>query len=1123
MNSYISEIQNKLRAAIEREKRRDGLSNLLVWIFVGFVGLFFVTLIELLSHLESSARTGLFFVWISALVIIFFVFVVYPFVKDFYSFLKPNYVEAAKKIGNKFPEIKDELSNAIQLLEDRNAFHSEQLVEAAFKRVYEKSTLLNFISTVDFSSTKKLLRLTLITALTTILCLLFIPVLNAAALRLFNYEKNFSAPPAFVFKVTPGNKEITKGESVLITVQTVGKNIDEITLYTKSAEQTEAREINLLRDSLGSFNYEAVSLKSKTEYFASADGLTSNTYTISVINRPIITSLDVTIIPPAYSKLPSVIQKDNGNITALPGSKIRLSATASRELEKAKILFGDGSYKPLLVNYSKAATEISVNGNVNYQLIINDKQGFENANPITYSIKTISDFPPAIELISPTANVTLGNETKLSLITKIRDDYGFSSLNLNYKLSQSKYREPEGIFTKTPVTISKEKKEDDVYYVWNLSPFYLAEGEALTFFLEVFDNDNINGPKSARTESLTIYVPSLEQILAKSEEAQDNSIKELSETLKEAERLQQEMKKISDDMKLNNREVSWQEKERIEKTVEKFKQLGEKVEDISQKLSEMQNELTKNNLLSEETLQKYNELQELMNQFDSKELRDALAKMNEALKNMMRDNVQMSMEELKANEEYFKKSIERTLNLLKRIQAEQKVDELIKRTEDISEKLDELKKQTEQSNLNDLQRKNELSRKQNEITESLKKLNDAMKDAQDKMSGLKDMPKEEMQNLAEEFDKQNNAELSDEAMEDIQQMLKQPAIQNQQMLAGNMKNMKQMMKNMQSAMKQMNQTKTFLDMAKILNDLLELSKQQEGLKNETEQMSPYSQEFGKNAREQNKIRNSLNKVLQNMSALSQKTFAITPEMGKALGQALSEMQQSVSVMQTPGASQLAFRNQTNAMAQLNEAAGMLKGRMEQMLQGGQSGGMMSMLQQLQQMAQQQMSLNQLTQMINQGRLSQEMMSQMQRLAQQQEAIRKSLEQLNQEAKQSGQSKRLASNLEQILNEMKEVITNLQSEKVDDELIKQQEKILSKLIDTQRSVNERDFERDRKSNTGENVARNTPPELILTTEEGKNKLRDELQKAIREGYKKDYENLIRKYFEALENVQRERAN
>lgn len=1116
MNSYLHEIQNKLRSVVEKEKRRDGLNNLLVCVFVGCIVLFFTVLLEWAFHYNSSDRTGLFWTWSSTVVIIFIMMVIYPFIKDFYTFLKPNYVETAKRVGSHFPEIKDELSNALQLLNDKNTFHSHQLVEAAFKRVYDKSAGLIFTSIVDFSRTQKMFRLTFVTALITILSLSFIPGINSAAHRFFNYDKDFSSPPAFIFEISPGNKQVTKGESVLITIKTTGKTINQLTLYKKTAEQSEAVEVNIEPDSSGLFLHKFISLNSTTEYFAAASGLTSVKYKITVISRPIFTSLDVSIIPPAYSKLPPTIQKDNGSVTVLPGSIIRLAANASRELESGKIVFSDSAIKPLTVNYNKASAELYSVRNVDYRIIITDKQGFENSNPITYSIKTIPDAAPTIELVSPTSNITLGNESKVSLITKIGDDYGFSSLKLNFKLSQSKYRQPDDNLTVVPITISKEKKEDEVYFVWDLSPLYLAEGETLSFYLEVFDNDNINGPKSSRTESLTIIVPSLEQILAKLDEAQENSVKELSETLKEAERLQQEMKKISDDLKSNNREINWQEKERIEKAAEKFKQLGDKVEDISQKLSEMQKDLMKNNLLSEETLQKYNELQELMNKFDSKELRDALSRMNDALKNMMRDNVQMSLEEMKANEEYFKKSIERTLNLLKRIQAEQKVDELIKRTEDIAEKLDELKKQTEESNLNDLQKKNTLLKKQKDISESLQKLSEAMKDAQEKMNDLKDMPKDEMQKLAEEFESQNNDDLSEDAQKEIEQMMKQQAMQNQQRLSGNMKNMKQMMKNMQSAMQQMNQTKTFMDMAKILNDLIELSKQQEILKNKTEQLSPYSQEFGKTAREQNELRTNLSKVLQNMSSLSQKTFAITPEMGKALGEALSEMQQSISVMQTPGASQLAFRNQTNAMAQLNEAASMLKGGMDQMMQGGQGGGMMSMMQQLQQMAQQQMSLNQLTQMMNQGNLSQEMMSQMQRLAQQQEQIRKSLEQLNQEAKQSGQSKRLASNLEKILNEMKEVVTNLKSEKIDDDLIKQQEKILSKLIDAQRSVNERDFEKDRKSNTGENVVRNTPPELMLSTEEGKNKLRDELQKAIREGYKKDYEDLIRKYFEALQN-------
>ncbi len=77
-----------------------------------------------------------------------------------------------------------------------------------------------------------------------------------------------------------------------------------------------------------------------------------------------------------------------------------------------------------------------------------------------------------------------------------------------------------------------------------------------------------------------------------------------------------------------------------------------------------------------------------------------------------------------------------------------------------------------------------------------------------------------------------------------------------------------------------------------------------------------------------------------------------------------------------------------------------------------------------------------------------------------------------------------------------------------------------MLDAQRSLNERDFEKNRKSDTGQNVTRTSPPDLILSTEEGKNKLKAELLKAINEGYKKDYEDLIRKYFEALENEKKQ---
>ena len=1119
MNSFLDEIQKKLRAVIEQEKRRDGLKRFFLFAAIVCIVLFLLVLLEAIGNFDPAFRTTLFWIATATFFLALGLYVASPFIKDLIYYVHPDYVETSKKIGAHFPEIKDELANAVQLLKENNSYYSTQLIEAAFQNVYNKTANLDFNHIVNFAPAKKYLRIGLFTFLTSFLIISFVPGLNSAAFRLINFNKNFSSPPKFVFEISPGNIELAKGENVFIRIKTIGQQPTEVVLSTKFEEQSEFSDKILFPDSLGNFVFEARSVKSSFEYFASAEKIISETYNVSVINRPIITGLELTIAPPAYSRLTEQIQKDNGNITALPGSKIKLVLNSSRELSKSKISFSDSTIKIMNVSATKSSVEFSIGKEMNYQFLIKDIDGLTNINPITYSIKVLPDSAPTIELISPTQNINLGRETKISTISKITDDYGFSKMILNYRLTVSKYRPTTDDFTKIPITISTQLREDEVYYVWDLAKLVLAEGETLSYYLEVFDNDIVNGPKSSRTQQYTITVPSLDELFADAENKQDDAAKDLTETLKEAEKLKQEMQKISDDLKQNSKDISWEEKQRIEKAAEKFKEIGKRIDDVSQKLSEMKNDLAKNNLLSEETLQKYNELQKLLEKMSSEEMKEAFKRMQESLKSLNRDNVQMSMEEMKANEEYIKKSIERTLNLLKRIQVEQKVDELLKRAEELAEKIDELKNRTDKSNLSDKPKRNELSEKQKDITKDLKNLNEEMDKLSDKMGDMKDMPKDQLDALKKEFEKQSNEKLSDEAATDIQQMQRSEAMQNQQQLSQNMKSMGKQMKSLQTSMQQMNQMKTFYDMMKILNDLLELSKDQEKLKNDTEQLSPYSNEFSKNAREQSELQSNLSKLLQKMGELSQKTFAITPEMGKALGKAFSDMQQSMNSMQNqqgPAAAQ----NQRNAMSSLNEAASLMKGGMDQMMNGGgQSGGMMSLMQQLQQLSQQQMNLNQLTQMMNQGQMSQDMMAQMQRLAQQQEMIRKSLDQLNEEAKQAGQSKRLAGNLEKILNDMREVVTNLQSQKMNDDLVKQQEKILSRLLDAQKSMNERDYEKDRKSDTGKNYARSSPSELNLDSEEGKNKLRDELMKSIREGYKKDYEDMIRKYFEALEKSEK----
>ena len=83
-----------------------------------------------------------------------------------------------------------------------------------------------------------------------------------------------------------------------------------------------------------------------------------------------------------------------------------------------------------------------------------------------------------------------------------------------------------------------------------------------------------------------------------------------------------------------------------------------------------------------------------------------------------------------------------------------------------------------------------------------------------------------------------------------------------------------------------------------------------------------------------------------------------------------------------------------------------------------------------------------------------------------------------------------------------------------ETVNRQRRILSRLLDAQRSLRRRDYTRERRSRAGGEYARAAPdalPEdLLRATEE----LREDLLRAMQHEYPAEYRELIRAYFEGL---------
>lgn len=1130
----FSELINRLNLVRKKENTSSLLYGVLFSALIIVAAVVLAVLIEQIFYLPIPARTIIFWLLVVAAVGLFAWFVARPLLK--LAGILPNESDAqtAAKVGRKFQNINDHLVNILQLHKEKESqLYSPELIDASFEDVRKEIEPVDFSSMASFAPSRRMGRIFVAVAAVMVLLFVVFPTsFFGSANRLWHYGDSFAAPLPFRFIVEPGNKEVVKGAAVPITIRiegepaytsvSAGKPPKHITLLSKPSGQIQFEERTLTPNTNGFFSYEMPALKSTTLYQVSSGSVNSDEFTLTVIDRPIVKMLRLNLGFPSYSKLPSRQLDDNvGDVTALRGTRITIAIESNKSLAEAKIIFNDSTSTTLRIEDDKASGSVVLIKERTYYVQLKDKENASSAEPIQYTLKSIPDLVPTAQILFPGTNIDIAENAKLNMLYKITDDFGFSSLRLAYKLIQSRYEKPWEEFRFVSVQIpSAVRNEADIAHLWSLTELNLVPEDVVSYYLEVFDNDNISGPKSGKSDMYTFRLPSLEEVFADVDKTHEVSLEAMKESLKQAEEAKKELDNLQQEMKKNQQKMDWQQQKKAEEMVKKYDEIRKKMEEVNKTIEEMVKKMEKTDALSKETMEKYQELQQLMEQMNSPEFSEAMKKMQDAMQQMSPEMMKQAMQKFQFSEENFRKSIERTMNLLKRIQIEQKVDEMVKRTEEIMKKQEELAKQTEQTNPSDKNKLNDLAQQQKDLKEQLEQLQKELAELQKKMQEFPtEMPLSEMQKAQDQLEQSQLDEQMEQIAQEMQQQQTQQAQQSQKSAMQKMDQFRKQMQQMKKAMQENQQRQIVNEMRRALQDLLNLSKRQEELKNQSQKLDANSQQFRENAQQQNEIMRDLANIANGLSKLSQKTFAVSPEMGKSIGDAMRQMNSAMQGLEQRNGQQ-AGGQQQGAMGSLNEAAEQMQNGINEMMQGGQGQGMgmAGFMQRLQQMSGQQQGINQGTQ--NMGGLSPQQQAEMGRLAAEQGMVRKSMEQLAKEAAQSGEMSKMLGDLNKIAQEMREVQTDLAQGNVNPETIKKQERILSRMLDSQRSARERDFEKKRKAESGTNVARKSPGEIDLNSQEGRNRLRQDLQKAMDEGYAKDYQELIKKYYEALEKMERE---
>ena len=1001
------------------------------------------------------------------------------------------------------------------------------MIDAALLDIYEIIASLDFTISVDTSRLKKIQRrFSIIVVIIAANAIIFPTFFFSPLYRIINYTQNFATPRSIVFHITPGNKEIVKGESVPVIIRVEQQGISSLnnfakkslTLFRRQQGQVNFEPLQLKANVAGEFVTEFSLVKNSLWYYAQFEETKSNEFSIAVLDRPILRNFQLQLTPPRYTKLPSQILENNvGDVVAYKGTQIVVTLSSSKEIVRANLVCSDSTTVPFTVSDKNATLNFLLKKESSYHVEILDNDSLFNADPIEYQLKIIPDEFPHIAILAPGKNTDASQTMELPLQMRMRDDFGLTRLRLAYKLVHSKYSPPATDFSFEEISFPQGfGMSGEMWYRWNFSGLSLVPEDVVQYYTEVFDNDNISGPKSGKSETYLLRLPSLEEVFADAEKNQNQTMESMSNAFQEAQQLNKEMQKLQQELKKRPDKLDWMQKKKAEELAKKYEEVKQKTQQASQQLDQMMQQMQQQQLLSQETMQKYQELQKLMKDLDSPEFREALKKLQPEQQPVTPEQMKEAMKNFQMNEEQFRKALERMMELMKRIAMEQKLDELLKRTEELIKKQKELQEQTK--NNPDKKQAESLAKKQDDVQKQTDKLEQESKELAEKMKELaEEMPVDKMQQANENLEKSNPQQSMQKSKQQMQSGQMSQAKQSQQQAQQSLEQFQQELKNAQKEMRENQMQQIVKELQKQLDNVLELSKKQEGLRNETQQLDPNSQRFRDNAGAQNEMRDNVNDVANALSQLGKKSFAISPEMGKALGDAMKQMESALNGMEgrNPG---LSAQQQSAAMGSLNKAAAMMQQSMQGMQGGGGGGmGMQGMMQALGQMASQQQGINQGTQgaMGQGGGMSQEQAASMSRLAQQQGALGKSMSELSGEARKSEEMSKLLGDLDNIAKEMQEVVKDMEQGNVNENTTRKQERILSRLLDSQRSMRERDYEKRRKAEQSNVSAGTSPADIDLDAINKNEQLRQDLLKALGEKYSKEYELLIRKYFEELQ--------
>ena len=852
-------------------------------------------------------------------------------------------------------------------------------------------------------------------------------------------------------------------------------------------------------------------------YKVEVAGVSSPLYAVALAGQAGVVSFDLTYRFPAYTRLPAETQSaTRGDVTALEGTVVDYVVNLDRNAKSVRLSTPGKGPVELRALSSKRWTGTFTVGPAGALGLEAEVEGKRLAS--TYRVQPIPDQPPMLTVIEPEGDLDLPAGQRIPVWTVVSDDFGVTNLSLVAQVE-------DGPARRVPLAAWPERpREASLGADWDASPLGLLPGKSATFHFELRDNDAVGGPNVTVSRTFTLRFPLLSELYDAMGEQHEETQAALEETKKKAEEVARQTEALARSLQ-NERELTWEKKQAAREAAEAQKELARQIAEQAEALEQQASAASERQAYQQQLLDKMQELSKLVSELQNEELRRSLEELNQRIEKTDPRQLQQQMKDLAQQQKEMLEGLERSIELMKKIRQEEKAHEAAQRAEELAERQKALNEDATKKPADDAARAEKLAAEQERLEaeaaaleKKLEELARELAEQQQQQDGEQkpqDPAADAMEKAADQLQKDVQPKM-DQAEQAHRKSAKNQGQQKQAQQSGKQaqQSLEQMAQQLDQAAEQMSgeeNAQAAEAMRRSAQDLVDLSRA-------GEQALSRAGGDRERAERQEDLKEGAERVIEDLVETGKDTPYLGPEAMKELGRAINALSQSRDAFSqgNPGrgkqAGEQAGEALDKAVISLRESAAAC-----QKPGSGQSGKSgKSAREQMQSLAGQQDGLNGETQQMSerltrQQRLAAGDQATLERLAAEQRAIRQGLEEALQTAKPEDN---LLGRMDAAEEEMKQVEERLRQGDLDAETLARQEKILSRMLDAQRSLNRRDFDDQRESRTGRTVPRPPPADLRAALLEREARARYDLLRAQAEKYPGEYRSLVEAYLRRL---------